>query len=426
MGKQDYYIKLPESYIIDTENLSKVFDNTTMSYKFFWFKALLRSVKRKIYEPKVIDLLQDMVLLSYYMVNECNLCLGYKDGLYDINRIIKGKYNVSPKLSTEIVISDNIIQEKLKEAFILQGVFKDDEISGMIYKLRNDVATRFIKPFIANPLINKCVGGWSKDNIELINNYYFTSLNKVEKPLPYFFDNYKNPDTCTIININEYYVDYFTRNYDFLDSFCNYYLAEYLQKRNPTVPGIINKIMPEQRRDTLNLISSFYKEVIENSKIPILDIYTENDLRNIKDNFSIDHFIPWSYIANNEMWNLTPTDQITNSTKSNYLPSLDKYLNIFLNQKWLFWTTIRNNNTILCSFYNRISNNEAEGKTKKFIYTEEFIKLFLNDEIENESDFINFYRNNNIDEFAFKNTYEENIKKCYAGAKNCGFELWVQ
>ena len=215
MGILNYYIKLPESYIIDTENLSKVFDNTTMSYKFFWFKALLRSVKRKVYEPTVICLLQDMVLLSYYMVNECNLNLGYKDGLYDINKIIKLKYKISPKLNTEIIIINDKMQEKLKEAFISEGVFKDNEISDMICKLKNDVVTRFIKPFITNSLINKNIGGWSKDNINLINNYYFTSLDKVEKPLPYFFDNYKNLDTDTVINMNEYYVDYFTRNYDF-------------------------------------------------------------------------------------------------------------------------------------------------------------------------------------------------------------------
>ena len=40
---------------------------------------------------------------------------------------------------------------------------------------------------------------------------------------------------------------------------------------------------------------------------------------------SIDHFVPWSYVANDEIWNLHPTTKSINSAKSNNLPRWEAY-----------------------------------------------------------------------------------------------------
>ena len=40
---------------------------------------------------------------------------------------------------------------------------------------------------------------------------------------------------------------------------------------------------------------------------------------------SIDHFVPWSYVAHDEFWNLSPTTRSINSSKSNNLPKWDIY-----------------------------------------------------------------------------------------------------
>jgi len=44
----------------------------------------------------------------------------------------------------------------------------------------------------------------------------------------------------------------------------------------------------------------------------------------VKD-ISIDHFVPWSYVAHDEMWNLNPTTKSINSFKSNKLPDWNTY-----------------------------------------------------------------------------------------------------
>lgn len=40
---------------------------------------------------------------------------------------------------------------------------------------------------------------------------------------------------------------------------------------------------------------------------------------------SIDHFIPWSYVAHDELWNLSSTTRSINSRKSNSLPDWGFY-----------------------------------------------------------------------------------------------------
>ena len=40
---------------------------------------------------------------------------------------------------------------------------------------------------------------------------------------------------------------------------------------------------------------------------------------------SIDHFVPWSYVAHDEFWNLHPTTRSINSSKSNNLPEWNRY-----------------------------------------------------------------------------------------------------
>lgn len=57
------------------------------------------------------------------------------------------------------------------------------------------------------------------------------------------------------------------------------------------------------------------------------NILTEKDI-------SIDHFVPWSYVAHDEMWNLNPTTKSINSSKSNNLPDWDTYFNKLARQEY--------------------------------------------------------------------------------------------
>ena len=46
-------------------------------------------------------------------------------------------------------------------------------------------------------------------------------------------------------------------------------------------------------------------------------------------NYAVEHFIPYSFVSHDLIWNLIPAEKSFNSSKSNKLPSLDKYFNSF-------------------------------------------------------------------------------------------------
>ena len=66
---------------------------------------------------------------------------------------------------------------------------------------------------------------------------------------------------------------------------------------------------------------------------PIHEIYGENRLA--PENISIDHFVPWSYVAHDEFWNLHPTTRAINSSKSNHLPEWELYFPRFAGLEYL-------------------------------------------------------------------------------------------
>ena len=45
--------------------------------------------------------------------------------------------------------------------------------------------------------------------------------------------------------------------------------------------------------------------------------------------YEIDHFVPWSYITNDEMWNLMPVDATIKSSKKDKLAAIAEGKNHF-------------------------------------------------------------------------------------------------
>lgn len=48
-----------------------------------------------------------------------------------------------------------------------------------------------------------------------------------------------------------------------------------------------------------------------------------------KNDFSLDHFLPWRFVTHDLLWNIIPTPKNINSAKSDNLPRFDLYFNSF-------------------------------------------------------------------------------------------------
>ncbi len=109
--------------------------------------------------------------------------------------------------------------------------------------------------------------------------------------------------------------------------FAEQHFARYVQDRNPNVPGIVNKLSAPTARD-LRLARDFWEFVrdgFQEKRQPerFRNIYSGQPLTGP---FAIDHFLPWSFVAHDLLWNLAPVDAATNSSKGDTLPGLDTYL----------------------------------------------------------------------------------------------------
>ncbi|MEG0393005.1 MAG: HNH endonuclease domain-containing protein, partial [Anaerovoracaceae bacterium] len=122
------------------------------------------------------------------------------------------------------------------------------------------------------------------------------------------------------ILVGEAWAEYIKKNLAILQGWADFHLITYLQRRNPSVPGIASKIYPPKERK-LAAAQVYWKAIITSS--PINNIYTGKPMT--VEDVSIDHFIPWSYVAHDELWNLVPTTKGINSSKSNNLPHWDTY-----------------------------------------------------------------------------------------------------
>ena len=61
-----------------------------------------------------------------------------------------------------------------------------------------------------------------------------------------------------------------------------------------------------------------------NRGVEVRCLYTDRLL--VPGHYDLDHFIPWSFVSHDLLWNLMPADSSINSSKSNKLPDLNLYL----------------------------------------------------------------------------------------------------
>ena len=286
---------LPGHEQLDTIHLQRLFDNMSECYKLFWFQAIVE----QIYAGKTVltydELINNMIADAWYMVTEYKLNLGPADNLEDLVHYAQNLFGL---ISSE------------KKSTILDAVenSSDRELLRRKQILTYNVPYRLQAPFMHDfkGKVWDCPKG---ELTEKINSY---------SGLLYRFDSLAGLQSAIVID--EKWSGYITSNYEIILGWIQYNMIQYLQRRNPSVPGIPNKLAPPRERN-LEKVKKYWKTVLDVS--PMHDIY--GDILLEPSGISIDHFIPWSYVAHDELWNLHPTTRSINSSKSNNLPDWDRY-----------------------------------------------------------------------------------------------------
>lgn len=363
-------MNLPYSDKLNIQHLSRLFDNMSECYKLFWFQAIVDAVIDGKETASYDELINQMVADAWYMVSEYKLNLGPKDTLEDL---VHYAYKLSGLKSSE---------KRIKVLEFLHNCTDKELVSKKIVITRN-VPYRLQSPFMPD-FKGSAWNGGSADIATRINQH---------KRLMYYFINISGLNSK--IRFNRDWMDYILENKVIIAGWIKYNLIHYLQRRNPSVPGIANKIHPPEERN-LDKVKKYWK-LIATLK-PIHEIY--GDIELTADNISIDHFIPWSYVAHDELWNLHPTTRKINTQKSNFLPDWELYIDKLGNIEYEAYEMVQ----------------QYEVVHKEF---DKCVKEHIND-----SDVLRKLFRPGITRTVFIGNLKEIIEPIYTAACNMGFELW--
>ena len=367
---------------LDMRCFARMLESPTQSYKFYWLGAILRLLPNKdemTFEEVVFEMFWD----AWYTVSHYHLHLG---------PTIEGKSENWIEHAVHIIEQDSdVILPMRKEQFMRLLVKNQDKIKDDVDGLIKNVPYRLLSSFMAE------IGGndklWDQKK-RLIA--YLEMLNE-NVLLPYVIINGRG--AMKKIHVHPAWKQVLLDNYSIVKSWVQMKKVKYLQDRNPGVPGIIYKLEDEENKvRKLDKVRELWLAYETASGINICDLYSGEKISSNR--LSIDHFVPWSYVAHDEFWNLSPTTKSINSSKSNHLPDWDLYFQRFAELEYLSYRMIWNHDKVRQEFHKCAKEHLNSPDIEYRLYRE------------------------GLSEEAFKNQLQDIVYPVYQAAQTCGFSKW--
>lgn len=357
---------LPFNSLLDVAALSRLFLNTTNSYKFIFFLSYLDILKRREFKADPIsfrELIVEMLANTWYPHTYFKLSFGLQD-------LLTAKLD-----SLKLDISEPILRFKDTDKRLLRATISNQVLDESLMRY---VPFRTLRPYfeeelrgVADYKVDATIARLATERFsERTPLYSFTTLQNAIIPHPLW-------------------TAYFKMHFAVVRGWTAWHWLEYMQRCNPAVPAISAKLFPPQERDTLKTQTQYWKLVLKHGEARC--IYTDVLLSG--DRISLDHFLPWSFVAHDQLWNLIPTRPEVNSAKSNSLPAVS-YFDRF----------------IALQHFGLVISNEYADERKWVKYVEPFVADLKVGEL---NDLLNYEK--------LKRAYEAMLKPQLELAKTLGF-----
>lgn len=380
---------------LDVKKFENLLSNNDQGYKFFWLEAILKLIAQNKVDFCFEDVIDEMILNAWRMVTHYHLRLGHTvNGNAEnfLEHAIRVLYECSKdELGNKTPSRDRLMLLTRK----YQRELGEDKLH-----LTDYVPYRLIKPFV------------EKEGKEYIDrkNYgrfiaYLNAFTKINNEFFYDIIDADNPLNRRI-RLNEEWVNFIVQNYAVIMGWLRFNKALFIQDRNPGVPGIMYKVAPEteEKHKSLKNARELWIATVEVTGKPLYEIYTGQELS--IDEFDLDHFVPRSFVSNDELWNLTPMAKNLNSSKNNRLPE-KTFIKDFVEYNYYLYRLIFDNCNkgqarILRHYFERCENKHLNA-----IWAAE--KLYIPGNTKEQ----------------FSNLLEENLSLVYDSARLQEYEMWV-
>lgn len=301
---------LPLSDKVNVTVLAQIFQKRTNSYKYLYFLSLLDILKRRNFDPvssiSFGEIIVEILANAWYPHNYFKLSFGKQD-------------QIAIKLdSLDLEITEPILKFKDTDKKLLRKTINNQNLEDVITSISRYVSYRLIRPFFDKETQKLKDYNVNPTVINLANNQFDS-----KKPLYRF--NTDSQKTCNAIILHPDWIQYLEENYAIVRGWASWEWLNYMQQKNPSTPNVVNKLFMPKKRDALTDQKKYWRTILKHRDIEC--IYSKVKL--YKDEISLDHYLPWSFVAHDQLWNLIPTTKSVNSSKSNNLPS-EEYFNDFI------------------------------------------------------------------------------------------------
>lgn len=371
-----------DSNQLDLENFIHMLDDATECYKFYWFDAILSMMSEGEYEIEFDRIIDQMIADAWYSVSEYHLHLGLKDGTGKIMNSLERAVN-------KLIVHSELDHEANRDKIMAEIKRQNQLIRDEKYQISKMVPYRLLSPFLTEIGGNHQLWGQKKRLIA-----YIKEMNE-ENPLPYIIEDAIALKKRVVIGEawRQMLLDYMVP----IKSWIKLKKIKYLQDRNPGIPGIIYKLEPENERTRkLAHVRKLWSSIMELS--PVRDIYSDHMIS--PKEYEVDHFIPWSYIAHDEIWNLIPMESSLNSSKGNRLPRWEIYFRKFAERQY--------------GMYHQVQQSDMLFRLFQECHRDNLVSIWASEELYQPG----------ISEEKFMNILNSNMRPIYDSAHVQGYGVW--
>ena len=384
--KIDYQLHIDSGYynILDIEGFSRMMKDPSYCYKFYWLEAIVKLISEDKKEATYDEIINEMIDNAWYSVLEFHVHLS---GIW-------GDGEIKDSLEKAVL--------KLQKLSDLPGNASKVEIKNKIAEFDKELHGE--KMVLTQNVPYKALSGFANRGSEFINlnssagrmMAYYNRINEMVNPLPYTFGEQKGLERKIIFH--ESWIKMIQDNMVSILGWIQYEKVKWLQNNNPEVPGLVYKFAPlDDKMRKLGHVRKLWTAILESTNI--VDIFKDEPIR--AEAYDVDHFIPWSFVMNDELWNLMPMDSSLNSSKSNRLPQWEKFFMKFAQNQYVM--------------YELVHEKAGIRKLYESCYRDNLHSIWASQEL---------YRKGNSKE-EFYGILERNMRPVYDSARRQGYEFWV-
>ena len=372
-----YYNKL------DIRSFMLMLKDPSYCYKFYWLEAIVNLISEDITETTFNEIIDEMICNAWYSVREFHIHLS---GLGPNGEVKDGLERAVLTLAELSDLPANASKVQIRNAIR----WHDAELYKAKEQLTHMVPYRAMAGFFASSGMDNVP--W---NSTLKMAQTISTFNDEVMSLPYTIGN-----ASKLAREVRFHSDWVQMIQDYTVSilgWIQYEKVKWLQNNNPEVPGLVYKLLPmDEKMRKLGKVRNLWEGIL--SQQSIQDVFTGKLI--IPNQYDIDHFIPWSFVMNDELWNLMPMDSSLNSAKSNRLPQWDPFFRRFSDNQYVL--------------YQMIHEKDEIHKLYEQCWRDNLHSIWAGQEL---------YRPGNTKE-QFDAILSKNMRPVYDSARRQGYEIW--